>query len=485
MISLFASFAVLIIGYLVYGRVTEKIFAPDDRVTPAVADNDGVDFVPMKPWKSFLIQLLNIAGTGPIFGALMGAVFGPVVFLWIVLGSILGGAVHDYMSGMISSRNDGASIAEISGVYLGKIVKVVMRIFSVVLLVLCGTVFVTSPAGLLDRLTPDWMNGTFWAVVILIYYLLATLLPIDKLIGKLYPVFGVLLIVMAVAVIGGIVFSGGKYTIPELSLENLHPKGTPVWPYMFVTVACGAVSGFHATQSPMIAKCITSEKQGRKVFYGAMISESVIALVWAAAGVAFYGTTQLLNDALAGGASNVVYEISSGVLGTFGGILAVVGVIICPITSGDTAFRSARLILAETFKLDQKKLTNRLVITVPLLAIGGLLTWYSIADANGFQTIWRYFSWSNQTLAMIALWVATAYLIQKGKYKFGSLLTAFPAAFMSAVSTTYILVAQEGFRLDQTVSYIIGAVTATVFFCLYLFFLAQRIRRSKLQVNLK
>ena len=484
MISLLTAFAVLIVGFFVYGKVTEKIFAPDDRKTPAVAINDGVDCVPMKTWKAFLIQLLNIAGTGPIFGALMGAVFGPVVFLWSVFGSILGGAVHDYMSGMISSRHNGASIAELSGTYLGKVAKWVMRIFSVVLLVLCGTVFVTSPAGLLDKLTPDWMNGTFWAIVILVYYLLATLLPIDKLIGKLYPVFGVLLIVMAVAVIGGILFSGGKYTIPEISLQNLHPKGTPVWPYMFITVACGAVSGFHSTQSPMIAKCIKSEKEGRKVFYGAMISESVIALIWAAAGVAFYGTTQLLNDALANGASNVVYEISTGVLGTFGGILAVVGVIVCPITSGDTAFRSARLILGETFKLDQKKIRNRLIITIPLLAIGGLLTWFAIANDSGFQIIWRYFSWSTQTLAMIALWVATAYLMKEGKYRFGSLLTALPASFMTAVSVTYIMMAKEGFKLDQTVSYITGASAAVVLFAVYLIALVRRIKSAGTEARL-
>ena len=480
MISLLISFAVLLVGFIVYGRVTEKIFSPDDRKTPAIAINDGVDCVPMKTWKAFLVQLLNIAGTGPIFGALMGAVFGPVVFLWIVFGSILGGAVHDYMSGMISSRHKGASIAELSGTYLGKAAKWIMRVFSVVLLVLCGTVFVTSPAGLLDKLTPDWMNGTLWSVVILVYYLLATLLPIDKLIGKLYPIFGVLLIVMAAAVIGGIIFSGGKYTIPEISLENLHPEGTPIWPYMFITVACGAVSGFHATQSPMIAKCIKTEKVGRKIFYGAMISESVIALVWAAAGVAFYGTTQLLNEALAGGASNVVYEILTGVLGVFGGVLAVAGVVVCPITSGDTAFRSARLILAETFHLEQKKIKNRLLITVPLLVTGGLLTWFAIANANGFQIIWRYFSWSNQTLAMIALWVATAYLLKKGKYRFGSLLTAFPAAFMSAVSLTYIMMASEGFRLGQTVSYISGAIFAITLFVIYLVFLIRSQRKNKI-----
>ncbi len=468
MISLLVSFVVLIAGYLLYGRVTEKIFSPDDRETPAVAVNDGVDCVPMKTWKAFLVQLLNIAGTGPIFGALMGAVFGPVVFLWIVFGSILGGAVHDYMSGMISSRHGGASVAELSGQYLGKAAKWIMRIFSVILLVLCGAVFVTSPAGLLEKLTPDWMNGIFWTVVILAYYMLATLLPIDKLIGKLYPVFGVLLIVMAAAVIGGIIFSGGKYTIPEISLNNLHPDGTPVWPYMFITVACGAVSGFHATQSPMVAKCITSEKEGRKVFYGAMISEAVIALVWAAAGVSFYGTTQMLSEALKSGASNVVYDISTGVLGVFGGILAVAGVIVCPVTSGDTAFRSARLILAETFKLDQKPIKNRMLITVPLLAAGGLFTWVAITDGNGFQTIWRYFSWSNQTLAMIALWLSTAYLLKKGRYRFGSLLTALPAAFMSAVSMTYILTAQEGFRLSASIACPAGALFAAILFFIYI-----------------
>lgn len=480
MISLFISLAVLIIGYIVYGRIVERNFGPDDRKTPAIAINDGVDCVPMKPWKSFLVQLLNIAGTGPIFGALMGAVFGPVVFLWIVFGSILGGAVHDFMCGMISSRHEGASIAELSGIYLGKAAKWIMRVFSVILLVLCGTVFVTSPAGLLDRLTPEALNGTFWAIIILVYYLLATLLPIDKLIGKLYPVFGVLLIVMAVTVLGGILFSGGRFVIPELSLQNLHPDGTPVWPFMFITVACGAISGFHATQSPMVAKCIRTEKEGRPVFYLAMIMEAVIALVWAAAGVTFYGTTQLLSDALQGGASGVVYEISTGVLGTFGGILAVVGVIVCPITSGDTAFRSARLILAETFHLDQKKIKNRLLITIPLLAAGGLLTWFALVNDNGFQIIWRYFSWSNQTLAMIALWVATSYLIKHGKYRFSSLITALPAVFMTAVSITYILMAKEGLRLNQTISYIVGAGAAVCLFVIYLV-----IFRRKTQTDFK
>ena len=469
MFSLLISLAVLLVGFLVYGRLTEKVFSPDGRPTPAVAINDGVDCVPMKPWKAFLVQLVNIAGTGPIFGALMGACFGPVVFLWIVFGSILGGAVHDYMSGMISSRHGGSSIAELSGIYLGNAARWGMRIFSVILLILTGTVFVNSPAALISRMVSDMnpgaapllANTTFWIVVILVYYILATLLPIDKVIGKLYPVFGAVLIIMAGSVLGGMIFGG--YKIPELTLENLHPEGLPVWPYMFITVACGAISGFHATQSPMVAKCITHEKQGRRIFYGAMIAEAVIALVWAAAGVTFYGTTQLLNQAISSlGQSGTVYEISKTMLGTAGGVLAVIGVVACPITSGDTAFRSARLILAEITRLDQKAIRNRLVITLPLLGIGAVLTQLD------FNVLWRYFSWSNQTLAMISLWVATAYLLKEGEHPYGSLLTALPAAFMSAVTMTYILMAQEGFRLSPAVAYPAGAVFAAALSCVYI-----------------
>ena len=461
MISLILSFAVLIIGYLVYGRLVEKVFAPDDRETPAFAKHDGVDYIPMPTWKAFLVQLLNIAGTGPIFGALMGACFGPVVFLWIVFGAVLGGGVHDYMSGMISERHDGASIAELSGIYLGSGAKWVMRIFSVLLLILTGTVFVNSPAALLARLTPDTLNTTFWIVVILIYYVLATLLPIDKIIGRLYPVFGAVLIIMAAGILGGIIFGG--YTVPEVALDNLHPQGLSIWPFMFVTVACGAISGFHATQSPMVAKCIRSEKLGRKVFYGAMLSESIIALVWAAGGVAFYGATGGLFSSISElGQSGVVYSISTGMLGPVGGVLAIIGVIACPITSGDTAFRSARLILAEITGLEQKHIRNRLIITLPLLIIGAVLTQLD------FNVLWRYFSWSNQTLAMIALWVATAYLLKTHESKLSSLLTALPATFMSAVSMTYILMAQEGFRLGAGIAYPVGIIFAAALFIVYL-----------------
>ena len=462
MVSFLIALVVLLIGYFTYGKVVEKVFGPDDRVTPAIGINDGVDCMPVKTWKALLIQLLNIAGTGPIFGALMGACFGPVVFLWIVFGSILGGAVHDYMSGMISERNKGASIAELSGIYLGKPALYIMRIFSILLLLLTGTVFVTSPASLIAKLTPGFLGNTFWIIVILIYYIAATLLPIDKVIGKLYPVFGVILIVMAVSIAGAIIFLP-QYTIPEITLADLHPDNLPIWPFMFITVACGAISGFHATQSPMMAKCITSEKDGRKVFYGAMIIESVIALVWAAAGVAFYGTTQMLGTALSDlGQSGAVYEISKTMLGSVGGVLAIIGVVVCPITSGDTAFRSARLILAEWTGLDQKKIRNRLIITIPLLGVGAVLTQLD------FNVLWRYFSWSNQTLAMISHWVATAYLAMNNKNRFTSLITALPATFMSAVSLTYILMAPEGFKLSSAIGYPAGIIFASVLFLIYL-----------------
>ena len=460
MITLICAVLLLAAGYLLYGKLMERVFRPDDRPTPATAHPDGVDYIPMKTWRVFLIQLLNIAGTGPIFGALLGAVFGPVVFLWIVFGSILGGAVHDYMSGMISLRMDGASVSEIVGAYLGPTAKQVMRVFSLVLLVLLGAVFTTSPAKLIARLTPAWMNTGFWIAVILIYYILATLLPIDKLIGKLYPIFGTVLLLMAVGIMAGLVVGG--YQLPELTLSNLHPTGRPVWPFMFITVACGAISGFHGTQSPMMARCLTSEKDGRKIFYGAMIAESVIALVWAAAGVAFYGATGGLQEALTrSGESGVVYDISVSLLGTFGGALAIIGVVVCPISSGDTAFRSARLTIADWFHIDQASLLKRLVVTIPLLAAGAVLTQVD------FNVVWRYFSWSNQTLAMITLWAAAMYLVRHGARPWHSLLCALPAIFMSGVTCTYILMADEGFRLSQSISYPAGIAFAAACTAVY------------------
>lgn len=471
MITFIIAIIILLAGYFMYGKIVERVFRPDDRPTPAIAHPDGVDYIPMKTWRVFLVQLLNIAGTGPIFGALMGAVFGPVVFLWIVFGSILGGAVHDYMSGMISVRMDGVSVSEIVGKYLGKAAKQIMRVFSVILLILVGAVFTTSPAALLARLTPNWANMLFWVAVILAYYFLATLLPIDKLIGKLYPIFGGVLIVMAVGIMIGL--GVGGYHIPELKLANLHPNGKPVFPYMFITVACGAISGFHATQSPMMARCIKSEKHGRHVFYGAMISESVIALVWAAAGAAFYGATGGLQNALTElGQSGVVYDISVSLLGIVGGAMAIIGVVVCPVSSGDTAFRSARLTIADWFKIDQSKLPKRIAVTIPLLVVGAVLTQLD------FDVVWRYFSWSNQTLAMITLWAAAMYLVRSARKRWYSLMCALPAAFMSAVSCTYILMADEGFKISSAIAYPIGICFAAACFALYIFKAAKTEREN-------
>ena len=459
MITFFICLAILIIGYFVYGRVVEGLFHPDDKPTPAVLHPDGVDYVPMKEWKAFLIQLLNIAGLGPIFGALAGALWGPVVFLWIVLGTVFGGAVHDYVSGMLSIRNDGASLAELVGKYLGTTIKHIMRVFSVILLVMVGTVFTVGPAGLLARLTPNMLNVTFWTVVVLIYYFLATLLPIDKIIGRIYPVFGICLVIMALGIGIMTVVRNGSHPMQELTFANLHPKGTPIWPMMFVTVACGAISGFHATQSPMIARTLTSERQGRRVFYGAMVSEGIIALIWAAAGIAFYGGVNGLAGAGAN-AANLVYEVSLSLLGPVGGVLAMIGVIACPITSGDTALRSARLTIADWFKLDQVSMKNRLVLTVPLLAIA-----YAISLVD-YRVVWRYFAWSNQTLAVFTLWAGSVFMAKK----FGkaiSFILVIPAMFMSAVCSTYILFAPEGLHLSANVAYPIGLAFAIVCFIVF------------------
>lgn len=459
MVTFFICLAALILGYILYGSFVEKVFKPDNRKTPCEVHPDGVDFVPMKPWRAFLIQLLNIAGLGPIFGALSGAIWGPSVLLWIVLGTIFAGAVHDFLSGMLSIRNDGASISEIVGIYLGPKMKNVMRVFSVVLLVMVGVVFMVGPAGLLALLTPDSLDVTFWTIVILIYYFLATLLPIDKIIGKIYPIFGICLIIMAVGIGGATILNSDTRPMMEMTLQNLHPDGKPIWPLMFITVACGAISGFHATQSPMIARCMTSEKQGRKIFYGAMVAEGIIALIWASAGIAFYYTTDGGLIALleaGGGNSSVVYEMSMKLLGPVGGVLAMVGVIACPITSGDTAFRSARLTIADWFNIDQKNIKKRLLLSVPLLGIGYVISKFD------YQIVWRYFSWSNQTLAMIALWAGATYMA-KCVSKKASLIAAIPATFMSAVSATYILMADEGFKLSTSIAYPVGIGCAIIF----------------------
>ena len=575
MITFFVALAALIVGYCTYGLFVTLVFKPDDRRTPCQVHPDGVDYVPLPIWRAFLIQLLNIAGLGPIFGALSGAIWGPSVYLWIVLGTIFAGAVHDYLSGMLSMRNDGASISELTGMYLGPTMKTVMRIFSVVLLVMIGVVFMVGPAQLLSRMImgagrdfnlprtaaisiqaapavaapkteaektaapkadegkvpveakpapieeakpeapaeeakpapveeakpeapaaevkpvpaeevkpetpaeeakpapteeakpeaaaaeevkpvaePEMVYGLteaewvkYLTIAILVYYFLATLLPIDKVIGRFYPIFGLCLILMAVLIGGATVMNhlNGTHPMIELwdGLYNMHPKGatTPIWPLMFITVACGAISGFHATQSPMMARCLTSERQGRFVFYGAMVAEGIIALIWASAGIAFYNTfgSPITTEGLflaKGGNSATVYDISNGLLGSMGSILALLGVVACPITSGDTAFRSARLTLADWFKIDQKPIKPRLMLALPLLLIG-----YAISFVD-YGIVWRYFSWSNQTLAMIALWAGAVYLCRNVS-PISGFMAAIPATFMSAVSSTYFCFAPE------------------------------------------
>lgn len=470
MLTFLGALVLLVVGYLVYGKIVDTAFAPDDRETPAIRLSDGVDYVPIKSQiRVFMIQLLNIAGLGPIFGAIAGALWGPVVYIWIVLGSIFAGGVHDYLSGMVSMRHNGTSISEIVGIYLGNGMKQFMRVFSIVLLVLVGTVFMTGPANLLAKLTPDILTAKVWLAVIIVYYFLATMLPIDQIIGKIYPLFGAVLLFMAVAVGGGLIVQG--YHLPELTLANLHPAGAPIWPLMFITVACGAISGFHATQSPLMARTLISERQGRKVFYGAMIAEGIIALIWAAAGVSFYESTGGLQAALTefGGQAGVVYDITFGLLGPIGGVLAVLGVVAAPITSGDTAFRSARLIIADALNIEQKKISKRFIISIPMFAIGIVLS------QMDFTIIWRYFSWANQTLAMIALWSFAVYLKQN---KINHWMATVPATFMTAVSFTYILQAKEGLQLSTSISYPVGIAIAVALFALYMV----KIGNKKLEV---
>lgn len=467
MISFLVSVLALIIGYVVYSKVVERIFGADpQRPTPAITMADGMDYVAMPHWKIFLIQFLNIAGLGPIFGAVAGAMWGPSAFLWIVLGSLFAGGVHDYFSGMLSVRHGGESITETTGRYLGNGMKQFMRVFTILLLVMLGAVFIMGPAKIIDGMMGGVGSVTLWVWVIFIYYVLSTILPIDKVIGKLYPVFGVALLFMAIGISVMMFYRG--LTVPEITWANLtnqhvNPEKFPLFPMLFVTVACGAISGFHASQSPMMARCITNERQGRPIFFGAMVTEGVVALIWAAISMSFFGSVGGLNEAMtahSGNAAWAVSEISNSLLGKVGGILALLGVVAAPITSGDTAFRSARLIVADFMKSNQAPLKNRLLISVPLFAVGYGLT---LID---FAVVWRYFAWTNQSLATIVLWVITAYLIKEQKNFWVSLV---PAVFMTAVATSYILVAPEGLQLSTDIAYTVGIGVAVVLLMFTLF----------------
>lgn len=474
MYSFLLSIVALIVGYLIYGKITEKVFGIDEnRKTPAIANPDGVDYVPLPWWKVFLIQFLNIAGLGPIFGAIMGVMFGSASFLWIVLGTIFAGGVHDYLSGMMSIRENGASQSELVGMHLGNGVKQFMRGFSLILMILVGAVFVSGPAGLLANLTPGIINVTWWAVIVFAYYILATLLPIDKIIGKIYPVFGFALLFMAVGIMGAIIVNNAP--IPEFTegFANLHPKHLPIFPIMFVSIACGAISGFHATQSPLMARCIENEKLGRRVFYGSMVAEGIVALIWAAAASSFYGSIQGLQEHVASlgninAPAQIVDQISKSWLGPVGGVLALLGVIAAPLTSGDTALRSARLIVADFLKFDQKPMSKRLIISIPIFIVTFIIL------QMDFNVLWRYFAWSNQTLAVFTLWAVTVYLFKLKKMYFISLL---PALFMTAVSVSYIFIAPEGFHLSQQLS-VVGGISAPIL-ALALFFYKNKKQISK------
>lgn len=466
MVTFLTALGILLAGYAVYGLIVEKVFGIDPkRLTPALQHPDGVDYVALPAWKVFMIQFLNIAGVGPIFGAIMGAMFGPAAFLWIVFGTIFAGAVHDFTAAMLSLRQGGASLPETVGRELGPGIRAVMRIFSVVLLVLVGAVFVLTPSGLLASMTPTWMNATFWTAVIFLYYLLATMLPIDKLIGKLYPLFGGALLFMAVALL--VVMIAGDVTIPDgmaEGLANRHPESSshPLFPMLFISIACGAISGFHATQSPMMARCLTSERLARPVFYGAMVAEGIVALIWAAAAIAFTGGYAELAAYMAADGhtpGTLVHDVSIGWLGTFGGILAIIGVVAAPVTTGDTALRSVRLIVADTLRLDQTTFTRRAIICLPLFAVTFLVM------SVDFQVLWRYFAWSNQTLAVFTLWAVTVYLARKQKFYF---ITLIPALFMTVVTVSYILLAPEGFGLPAAYALPAGCAAAALLLALFL-----------------
>lgn len=477
----------LLLGYLLYGKFVEHVFGPDDRPTPAISKADGIDYIAMPGWKIFMIQFLNIAGTGPIFGAIMGAWYGPVAYLWIVLGCIFAGAVHDYLSGMLSVRHGGVGLPELVGRYLGKATRSVMLVFTVLLLVMVGVVFVYSPALILQSM---YGSKLFWVVVIFIYYIIATMLPIDKIIGKIYPLFAFSLLFMAVALM--VMLYVKMPALPELwsNLPDANLNTNPAWlgtdsfmaknpifPCLFLTIACGAISGFHATQSPLMARCMKHERQGRPIFYGAMITEGIVALIWATVSMYFFyygGWREVVPHEIVFNytcnsshqsliqyfsAPEVVKDVCSGWLGVFGGILAMLGVVAAPITSGDTAFRSARLIIADALGIEQRSKRRRLMICVPMFFCAILLLLWQMQSPDGFNVIWQYFGWANQTLSVFTLWTLTVYLVRKRK---AYIITLVPALLMTAVCSTFIFVSHQALGLEGPVGYVLGAITFVI-----------------------
>ena len=511
MITFIISLVALVLGYLIYGAIVERVMRPDDRETPAVRLADGVDYVALPTWKVFMIQFLNIAGTGPIFGAIMGMWFGPASYLWIVLGCIFAGAVHDFMSGMLSLRNDGANLPTLIGKYLGGGARNVMLVFTVLLLLMVGAVFVYSPALIMSGMFPKesmpmLSQPIVWIVVIFAYYVIATLLPIDKIIGRIYPLFAIALLVMAAGLLVGLFVKMPQ--LPELwnmgdmsqwtqsqvvdgkdtlgIVDYLHKN--PTFPCLFITIACGAISGFHATQSPLMARCLKSERLARPVFYGAMITEGIVALIWATVSSYFfyYGgwkevvDLQVVTDfmaqvQLADGktliqyftAPQVVNLVCSGWLGVVGGTLAVLGVVAAPITSGDTAFRSARLIIAEWLHFEQKSMVRRLMISVPLFVTSLLLLIWQMENPDGFNVLWQYFGWFNQALSVFTLWMITVYLARERK---PYIITMIPAVLMTVVCTTFLVASPQAMGRNDLTPWVtlVVIVVAVVWFAAWL-----------------
>ncbi|MDO4497909.1 MAG: carbon starvation CstA family protein [Bacteroidales bacterium] len=462
MISFIIALLVLVGGYFTYGRYVSRVFGPDSRQTPCYTQQDGVDYMPMPTWKVYMIQFLNIAGLGPIFGAIMGAKFGTASYLWIVLGTIFAGAVHDYLSGMISIRMNGASLPQIIGLFLGKRARMAMCLFTSVLMILVGAVFVSGPAELLGNMTASWGLGTFaWIGLIFIYYIVATLCPVDKIIGKIYPFFAFCLIFMAIGLLGYMLIN--QPALPELwessSFINKSWESHSIFPMMFITIACGAISGFHATQSPLMARCIKSEAMGRRCFYGAMVTEGIVALIWAAAATYFFGENGIVNEATGKAYTGafVASSVCNNWLGIVGGILATMGIAVAPITSGDTALRSGRLIVADFFKIEQHSMKRRLYIAIPMFVLTAAVLVWSIEDKNGFNILWRYFAWCNQALSVFTLWAITVYLMREKK---NWVITFLPSVFMTCVCIAYILVAPEGFGISLHVGVFVSIIVS-------------------------
>jgi len=460
MVTFAIALLVLVLGYVFYGKFIERFFGADSsRAVPSQTMADGVDYIAMPTWKAYMIQFLNIAGLGPIFGAIMGAKYGTASYLWIVLGTVFAGSVHDYLSGMISIRRGGESLTQIVGAFLGNGVRKVFTLFTLVLLILVTAVFVSQPADLVNNMTNDFLGTMWWIVIIFVYYFAATLFPIDKIIGKLYPVFGAALLFMAFGIMIALFIR--RPELPEMCNGfGTKYESNPIFPMMFISIACGAISGFHATQSPMMARCLTNENKGRLVFYGAMISEGIVALIWAAAATAYYA-----EHGPGSSAAQIVMDISKTWLGKVGGLLAIIGVVVAPISSGDTALRSARLIVADFLGIKQSSIRSRLAVSVPMVLVCLGFLAYSMKDKEGFNVIWRYFAWSNQTLSVFTLWAITVYFVTQKK---NVLVTMIPAIFMTFVTSVYILLAKEGLNLSPAIAYSCGAAFTLFLVALFL-----------------